>query len=150
MKSKLYTLSLIFCFLLISCKKDAQVDPVVNDPEALKVKITGNWITTAGKIEYYDASGKLAKTEDQPVLSGQVWEFAGDNSAKSVDARGTRTYNYSFYNNNNINYISITNNPTETYKITIDNNKMTWSTEGPYNNDPAYTSAKLTYYFVIK
>jgi hypothetical protein len=65
-------------------------------------------------------------------------------------AKGTRAYTYSFSSSNNVNYISITNNPTETYKVTIDNNKMTWSLEGPYKNHPAYAIAKLTFYFTRK
>jgi len=147
MKYKLSLLILIFSALLISCKKNTENIPANNDPALLKQKVLGNWILTSGILEYFDASGKLVRSEDQSGTAEQSWEFFANNSANSYDSRGTRSYTYSFSSTNNVNYISITNNPTETYKITIDNNKMSWSLEGPYKNDPAYATAKMTYYF---
>ena len=147
MNRKLYLLILIFSFFLISCKKDAENIPTNDDPAALKQKVLGNWITTSIIIEYYDATGKLVNSVDQSGTGEQTWEYFANNSVNSYDNRGTRTYTYSFTSSNNVNYISITNDPTETYKVSIENNKMTWSVEAPYKNDPAYATAKLTFYF---
>jgi len=147
MKYKLSLLILIFSVLSSSCKKDAANTPKTDDLAALKQKVLGNWITEKVIIEYYDATGKLANTVDQSGTAEQTWEYFANNTVNSYDNRGTRTYTYSFSSSNNANYISITNNPTETYKVSIENNKMTWSVEAPYKNDPAYATAKLTFYF---
>ncbi len=147
MKYKLPLLALVFSVFLFSCKKDAENTPATDDLAALKQKVLGNWITTSVIIEYYDATGKLANTVDQSGTGEQTWEYFDNNSVNSYDNRGTRTYTYSFTSSNNVNYISITNDPTETYKVSIENNNMTWSVEAPYKNDPAYATAKLTFYF---
>ncbi|MCZ4223269.1 hypothetical protein [Pedobacter rhodius] len=149
MKHKFYTLFLIFSVFLISCKKDTENTPTTDNPATLKQKVLGNWVLTRASFEYYDASGKLVKSEDQPSTNEQTLEFFNNNSVNTYDSRGTRSYTYSFSSSNNINYINIENNPTETYKVAIDNNKMTWVLEGP-SNDPAYATAKATIYFSKK
>lgn len=150
MKYKLSLLILIFSILFVSCKKNPDNTPAIDNLAALKQNVLGKWITTSVMIEYYDSNGKLVNTVDQSGTGEQTWEYFANNSVNSYDNRGTRTYTYSFSTSNNINYISVTNNPTETYKISIENNKMTWSLEGPYKNDPAYATAKLISYFSKK
>ncbi|WP_316795599.1 hypothetical protein [Pedobacter agri] len=150
MKLKLSLFTLILSVFFISCKKNSNDTPTIDDLALLKQKVLGNWITTGAIIEYYDASEKLANTVDQSGTSEQTWEYFDNNSVNSYDNRGKRTYTYSFSKLNNVNYISITNNPTETYNINIENNKMTWSVEGPYKNDPAYATAKQIFYFSRK
>lgn len=146
MKYKLLLLILSFSIVLISCKKDKQDDEQPAAAVVLKQKVLGNWTVVRATTETYDASGKLIKSQEEAVDNVQTWEFFDNNSVNSYDTRGTRTYTYSFTSSNSTNYISITNNPTETYKVSIENNVMTWVLEDS-SNDPSYATARLTYYF---
>ena len=145
MKYKLLLLIFSCSVALTSCKKDKIEEPKEDTAVTLKKKLLGNWDLVRGHNEAYDASGNIVLSEDEPGTANQKWEFFENNTAKSYDASGTKTYNYTFSNSNGKNYINLTNNPDEAYQIIIDSS-MTWVLEGKANNT-MYATFKVTYYF---
>jgi hypothetical protein len=145
MKNKLLLLFFSCSLIFVSCKKDKKDEAAPDTNAILKQKIIGKWNYVKTTTEQYDASGKLAKTEDQTPESIQTWEFVDGSTANSSDFRGVRKYSYSIDQTDGINNISLTYNSTTIYKLEIDNNRMIWTTEGK-TGDPTYPKAKQINY----
>ena len=145
MKNKLLLLIFSCSLIFVSCKKDKADEPAPDTNAILKQKIIGNWTYVKTTVEQYDASGKLAKSEDQEPVGVQTWEFVDGSNANSTDLRGVRKYSYSIDQTDGINNISLTYNSTTIYKLEIDNNRMIWSAEGK-TGDPVYPTTKQINY----
>jgi hypothetical protein len=149
---RILLLMLCASVFFVSCKK--KNGPAPDPGVTLQQKISGSWALTKQNSTYYDASGKVVKTEDETPGEPETWEFLTTNilNVKRLRSDGsinTLSYHYSVTNENSKTYISLSEEPNAPLEVNINNSNMTLTFELP-SDIPEYSKERRTFYFTKK
>ena len=142
MKSKLLLLVLITLVSFTGCKKDNQ--PAADPLTTIKAQIKGtSWQLTDSKEVYYDAAGKVIRTNDQEVDPKTKYEFLSDTQLKRYYP-SELLFDYTLSKTNNKVFLTVDELP---YEIEINNNTMSWTFQQDFQ-DREYTKAAIIAHFI--
>ncbi|PAW93525.1 hypothetical protein CKK33_08475 [Mucilaginibacter sp. MD40] len=135
MKTKLLLLFMGLSMAFLGCKKDkAPVDKLAD----IKKQIMGTWQVQSVTVTYYDASGKIVKTDNQDGNNGEVYQFVNETTLKQV-GEFNDSYAYNLTNVNNKIMLNVSNN---SFEVNFSgNNSMSWSEQETYPDGGSYTSS---------
>ena len=142
MKSKLLFLFLSFSAVLFSCKKEKTPEDKLADA---KKQVIGTWAVQSSSITYYDASGKVVKTEPADIDANVQIQFVDNGTLKTSDSPND-PYQYTLTNVNGKILLNVIN---ANYELKVNNNTMSWSLESEYtdNNNDHIVKGVLTIQF---
>nr|WP_067055443.1 hypothetical protein [Mucilaginibacter sp. L294] len=142
MKSKLLLLILSFSVVLFSCKKEKTPEDKLADA---KQQVIGTWAVQSGSVTYYDAAGKVVKTEPADVDGGIQIQFVDATTVKTSDSPND-PYPYTLTNADGKIMLNVIN---VNYELKVNSNTMSWSLESEYtdNNDDHIVKGILTIQF---
>ncbi len=128
----------------LGCKKDKTPEDKLTDT---KKQIIGTWQVQSTTVTYYDASGKIVKTDNQDGNNGEVYQFVNETTLKQVGGSDD-SYAYTLTNVNNKILLNVSN---VSYEVTFSgNNSMSWSNQETYPDGYSYTSSTRVIQFVRK
>jgi hypothetical protein len=139
MKSKLLLLILSFSVVLFSCKKEKTPEDKLADA---KRQVVGTWAVQSSSVTYYDASGKVVKTEPADIDANIQVQFMDNSTLKTSDSPND-PYPYTLTNADGKIILNVSN---VDYELKVNNNTMSWSLESEYtdNNDDHIVKGVLT------
>jgi hypothetical protein len=142
MKSKLLLLILSFSVVMFGCKKEKTPEDKLADA---KKQVIGTWAVQSSSVTYYDAAGKVVKTEPSDVDAKVQVQFIDATTLKTSDSPDN-PYSYTLTNTNSKIILNVSN---ANYEIKVGNNTMSWSLESEYtdNNDDKIVKGVLTIQF---
>ncbi|MES2267255.1 MAG: hypothetical protein V4520_10865 [Bacteroidota bacterium] len=138
MKSRILLLFIAFSTILVSCKKDNNVDPL---PDAKK-QIIGTWKLQSATAVAYDASGKEVDRETESAGEDVKFQFVNESSGIILTSNN-EPFTYTITSINGKITLAVL---TESYQVSFNNSTMTWTLEEQYD-DKAYAKKILTYQF---
>ncbi|MBD1387618.1 hypothetical protein IDJ75_20200 [Mucilaginibacter rigui] len=134
MKTKLLLLFMSLSVLFLGCKKDKTPEDKLADT---KKQIIGTWEIQSTTVTYYDASGKVVKTEDQDEGKGGKYQL--DNT--TLRLLGTEGDNYA-YNITTVGNKTMLNVSSESFELAFSGSSaMTWTFEQPGGSSTNYAKA---------
>ncbi|MDB5126886.1 hypothetical protein [Mucilaginibacter sp.] len=128
MKLKLLLLILSFSVILFSCKKEKSPEDKLDDA---KNQVIGTWAGQNSSATYYDASGKVVKTEHLSINDNLQIQFLNTTTLKGSD-RPDDPYNYTISNVDGKLRLNVSG---ESYELKVNNNTMSWIIETEINID---------------
>ena len=140
MKSKLRLLVLIIIVGFTSCKKDDQ--PAPDALVTIKTQIKGTWQLTDSKEVYYDAAGKVIRTNDQDVDPEAKYEFLSDTQLKRYYP-SELLFDYTLSKPNDKVLLTVDE---QTFEVEITNNTMSWAYQQNFQ-DQEYAKAAVIAHF---